>query len=49
MRDNCLFDEMTPQYKPEVIAAMEEAKKISKDSNMKRYSNFSEAMDWIKL
>lgn len=27
MRDNRLFDEMTPQYKPEVIADMEEAKK----------------------
>lgn len=49
MRDNRLFDGMTPQYKPEVIVAMEESKKISKDPNTKRYSNFSEAMDWIKL
>ena len=49
MRDNSLFDEMTPQYKPEVIADMEEAKQISKDPNTKRYSDFSEAMDWIKL
>ena len=36
MRDNRLFDEMTPQYKPEVIADMEEAKKISKDSNYEK-------------
>lgn len=49
MRGGLPFDVVIPQYKPEVIAAMEEAKKISKDPNTKRYSNFSEAMDWIKL
>lgn len=45
MRGGLPFDVVIPQYKPEVIAAMEEAKKISKDPNTKRYSNFSEAME----
>lgn len=37
------------QYKPEVLSAMEEAKKISRDSSTKRYSSFSEALEDIDL
>ena len=33
------------QYKAEVMEAMEEAKRISKDPNTKRYSSFSEAVE----
>ena len=33
-----------PKYKPEVLEAMEEARKISRDPSMKRYHNFSEAL-----
>ena len=33
------------EYKTEVIEAMEEAKRISRDPNSKRYSNFSEALE----
>lgn len=33
------------QYKAEVMEAMEEAKRISKDLNVKRYSNFSEVLE----
>ena len=36
-----------PQYKPEVLEAMEEAKRISKDPNTKRYASFSEALEDI--
>ena len=45
MRGGLPFDVAVPQYKPEVIEAMEEAKRISKDPNAKRYSNFSDAME----
>lgn len=31
-----------PKYKPEVLEAMEEAKRISKDSNVKGYTDLSE-------
>ncbi len=34
-----------PQYKAEVMEAMEEAKRISKDLNVKRYSSFSEVLE----
>ena len=44
MRGGLPFDVAAPQYKPEVIEAMEEAKRISKDPNAKRYSSFSDAM-----
>ena len=37
------------QYKTEVLSAMEEAKKISRDSSTKRYSRFSEALEDIDL
>jgi len=44
MRGGLPFSVELPKYKPEVIEAMEEAKKISKDSETKRYSSFSEAL-----
>lgn len=31
-----------PKYKPEVLGAMEEAKRISKDPNVKGYTDLSE-------
>ena len=45
MRGGLPFDVVVPQYKSEVIEAMEEAKRISKDPNTKRYSSFSDAME----
>ncbi|MGN0393831.1 MAG: type II toxin-antitoxin system RelB/DinJ family antitoxin, partial [Coprococcus sp.] len=47
MRGGLPFDVAVPQYKPEVIEAMEEAKRISTDPNAKRYSSFSDAMEDI--
>ena len=34
-----------PKYKPEVLEAMEEARRISRDPNVKSYHNFSEALE----
>lgn len=34
-----------PEFKPEVIEAMEEAKRISRDPGTKRYGSFSEALE----
>ena len=45
MRGGLPFDVVVPQYKSEVIEAMEEAKRISKDPKTKRYSSFSDAME----
>ena len=45
MRGGLPFKVELPQYKPEVIEAMEEAKRISKDPSTKRYSSFSEALE----
>lgn len=45
MRGGLPFDVVVPQYKSEVLEAMEEAKRISKDPDTKRYRNFSEAME----
>ena len=45
MRGGLPFDVVVPQYKSEVIEAMEEAKRISKDPNTKRYSSFSDVME----
>ena len=45
MRGGLPFAVEVPQYKAEVIEAMEEAKRISKDPNVKRYSSFSEALE----
>lgn len=41
------FEVVVPQYKQEVLEAMEEAKRISKDPDTKGYSSFSEAMEDI--
>ena len=45
MRGGLPFDVVVSQYKPEVIEAMEEAKRISNDPNTKRYRSFSDAME----
>lgn len=45
MRGGLPFDVVVPQYKSEVLEAMEEAKRISKDPDTKRYSSFLEAME----
>ena len=46
----CLpFNVELPKYKPEVIEAMEEAKKISRDPDTKKYNSFSEALKDMEL
>ena len=45
MRGGLPFEVVIPQYKPEVIEAMEEAKRISKDPNAKRYTSFNDALE----
>ena len=47
MRGGLPFEVVVPQYKSEVIEAMEEAKAISKDPNTKRYNSFSDVMEDI--
>lgn len=42
------FEVKYPQYKPEVIEAMEEAKRISRDPNVKHYGSFKEALEDIE-
>jgi DNA-damage-inducible protein J len=42
------FEVKYPEYKDEVIAAMEEAKRISHDPNTKRYNSFEEALEDIE-
>lgn len=42
LRGGLPFSVELPQYKPEVIEAMEEAKRISRDPNVKVYTNVSE-------
>ena len=49
LRGGLPFNVELPNYKPEVIEAMEEAKIISKDPNTKKYATFSEALDDIEL
>ena len=39
------FQVKYPQYKPEVLAAREEAEALSKNPNTKKYSSFSEALE----
>ena len=36
-----------PRYKPEVLEAMEEAKRTSGDPNTKRYRSFAEVLEDI--
>lgn len=47
MRGGLPFEVTLPKYKQDVLDAMEEAMKLSKDPNTKRYANFSEAMEDI--
>lgn len=49
LRNGIPFDITYPEFKPEVIEAMEEAKRISRDPNTKRYSSFSEALEELDL
>ena len=44
MRGGLPFAVEVPQYRTEVFEAMDEAKKISRDPNAKRYSSFAEAL-----
>lgn len=43
------FQVKYPQYKPEVLAAMEEAEELSRNPNTKKYSSFSEALEDMNL
>ncbi|MDE7310387.1 MAG: type II toxin-antitoxin system RelB/DinJ family antitoxin [Eubacterium sp.] len=43
------FEVKYPRLKPEVVEAMEEAKRISRDPDTKRYSSFSEALEDLDL
>ena len=45
MRGGLPFKVEVPQYKPEVVDAMEEAKRIGRDPSTKKYNSFSEAME----
>ena len=45
MRGGLPFAVEIPQYRLEVLEAMEEAKRISKDPNTKRYGSFAEALE----
>lgn len=49
LRGGLPFSVELPQYKPEVIGAMEEAKRISRDPNVKRYNSFSEALEDLNI
>ena len=45
MRGGLPFAVELPQYKPEVLEAMEEAKRISRDPNVKGYINLKEMFE----
>ena len=45
MRGGLPFAVEIPQYRSEVFEAMEEARRISKDPNTKRYGSFAEALE----
>lgn len=47
LRGGIPFEVKYPELKPEVIEAMEEAKRISHDPNVKNYSSFREALEDI--
>lgn len=47
LRGGIPFRVELPQLKPEVIEAMEEAKRISRDPNVKHYNSFREALEDI--
>ncbi len=43
------FEVKYPRFKPEVAEAMEEARRISRDPNTKRYGSFKEALEDMDL
>ena len=45
MKNGLPFAVELPKYKPEVLEAMEEAKRISRDPNVRKYSSFSEILE----
>lgn len=49
LRGGLPFSVELPQYKPEVIEAMEEAKRVSHDPAAKSYGSFAEALEDIDL
>lgn len=49
MRGGLPFSVEIPRYKPEVVEAMEEAKRISKNPDTKRYGSFAEALEDMEL
>lgn len=49
LRGGLPFSVELPQYRPEVIEAMEEAKRISRDPNVKRYNSFTEALEDLNI
>lgn len=49
LRGGFPFNIELPNYKPEVVEAMEEAKRISRDPETKKYTSFSEALEDIEL
>lgn len=49
LRNGIPFNVSYPEFKPEVIEAMEEGKRISRDPNTKKYNSFSEALKDMDL
>lgn len=49
LRGGLPFSVELPNYKPEVIEAMKEAKRISRDPNTKKYTSFQEAIEDMDL
>ena len=49
LRGGLPFNVELPNYKADVIEAIEEAKRISKDPNAKKYNSFSEALEDMDL
>ncbi len=49
LHDGIPFEVKYPKFKPEVIEAMEEAKRISHDPNTKKYGSFSEALEDLDI
>ena len=45
LRGGLPFNVELPNYKPEVLEAMEEAKRISRDPNVKGYTNLKEMFE----
>ena len=45
LHDGIPFEVKYPKLRPEVVEAMEEARKISHNPNTKRYASFAEALE----